>query len=337
MQISSSVTQALQFVDVQRLHHVVSRGPDRPLDTSSVASHLIPILRRVRGSPEYWSDVCRNLLRMMAQFGTPNLFVTLSINDEDPFLVEFLRGVARNDGNRGVNDSGSKLCQRYPVHATRWVYRKLKMTLAFIRKSRIFGTIEDSFMRIEFQGRGTAHAHILLWIAHADLPEVLRRSSRGPVDWNLFTADELDEFVAWYETKVCARVPGVGETVCGVEITNELVSIIRARQRHDPERCKKSKDDPEQCRHGFLRPLSATTRIVRGERERSALRLRKWAWIADKRVTEEDRYINNFNPAILLAHPCVPVTKYLPSSVAAISMCRLSLRRPPLHTTQRST
>jgi hypothetical protein len=305
MQVASSVTQALQFVDAQRLHHMVARGPDRPLEVFSVASYLIPMLRRVRGSPEYWSDVCRNLLRMISQFGSPSFFVTLSVNDADVILVEFLREVARQAGDAsGTAASGAKLALAYPVHAARWVYRKFKRVLRFIEDSKIFGAVQDYFLRIEFQSRGTAHAHILLWIRPEDLPKILRQGSHRAVSFNDFTADHLSEFVSWYDSKICARVPGVGERVCGVEITEDIVSVIRERQKHNPERCKRSKDDPKLCKHGVPRPMSFSTRIVRGQRERSQLGLRKWAWIADKRVTEEDRYINNFNPALLKAHPC---------------------------------
>ena len=100
------------------------------------------MMKRVRGSPEYWHDMCQNLLRMISQFGSPSLFLTLSINDEDPALVEFLRGVARQDGVESLfNASGNTLTRAYWVHSARWVQRKLASCIRFMVKSKVFGTV----------------------------------------------------------------------------------------------------------------------------------------------------------------------------------------------------
>jgi hypothetical protein len=81
----------------------------------------------------------------MERLGKPDLFITISANDMDETLIDFLKG---------------KPPQESPVECGMFFMEKAQHLLSFLKK--IFG-IKDYWKRVEFQHRGSPHIHLLAW------------------------------------------------------------------------------------------------------------------------------------------------------------------------------
>ena len=132
-------------------------------------------MRNVRGSPPYWQRVFYDVLAMVRQLGCPTWFISLSAADLHwPELIKLIAG----ERGRTLTDEDVKLlswdekCQilrENPVTAARqFNYRVDKFFSLFLKSSsHPVGKITEYFIRIEFQARGSPHAHALLWVENA--------------------------------------------------------------------------------------------------------------------------------------------------------------------------
>jgi len=145
-------------------------------------------------------------------------------------------------------DEKSLMLRNDPVLATRHFDHRLK---AFFKDALVgasaLGPVRHHFYRIEFQMRGSPHAHCLLWTVS------------GP-DMSKATAEEIEDY---FGAKVSGQLPLAEDT---------LHAFVDRVQRHTHSvACRKGKD--KHCRLSFPRPPSEKTILAKIPEEGVVLEL----------------------------------------------------------------
>ena len=133
------------------------------------------LLKQVCGTPAYWQKVHYDVLAMIRQLGIPTWFLTLSAAEMK--WPEVIQIIARQYGEILSDEAVSNMTweekttwlKRNPVTAARhFQYRLDQFWKTFITsKAKPIGEVNDYMIRIEFQARGSPHAHTILWIKDA--------------------------------------------------------------------------------------------------------------------------------------------------------------------------
>ena len=136
-------------------------------------------LQPIRGSPPYWQRVQYKLLAAIKQYGIFTWFFTLSAADLR--WHDTIQEIAAQQGETISDEEIDVLtwedkCKRLrsnPVSAARHFQYRLDcfMRDLILAKSEPLGHVVHYFYRIEFQVRGSPHAHGVLWIKDAPDPE----------------------------------------------------------------------------------------------------------------------------------------------------------------------
>ena len=132
-------------------------------------------LKQVRGSPAYFQVVQYEVLAMIRQLGLPTWFLTLSAADLQ--WPDVIQSIARQYGTTFTDEDvknmsfeeKSKWLAHSPVTAAKhFQYRLNTFFHKFLKsKAHPLGELVDFAIRIEFQARGSPHAHTILWIKGA--------------------------------------------------------------------------------------------------------------------------------------------------------------------------
>ena len=123
----------------------------------------------------YFQKVMYDVLGMIRQLGLPTWFLTLSAADMQ--WPDVIQTIARQYGTtlteEDVNlmsfEDKSKWLRQNPVTAARHFQYRLNTFFHMFLKSNAhpLGELVDYAIRIEFQARGSPHAHTILWIKDA--------------------------------------------------------------------------------------------------------------------------------------------------------------------------
>ena len=235
------------------------RNPEKVQDIY-LSDHAYKFMKTIRGTPAYWQQRLYDSLAMMKMLGKPTWFLTLSPAE---FLwVEFIQAIGRRMGKNYTDEEveempyGVKadLLRNNPVIcAQMWENRLNSFFTDYILSDACpLGKVTDFFWKIEFQARGSPHAHILLWVKGA--PE-------------LADDDSNDEVVAAYIDKHCTgQVPNDESNCLGrvpldtkygiiAELATKLQSHVHSAY------CRRHKNS--KCRFSFPRPACPRTIIAR--------------------------------------------------------------------------
>ena len=131
-----------------------------------------------RGSPAFFAKKKKEMFAMIRQIGPAAIFLTLS-SAETKWLE--LLVILKNTVDKEIiteSEAASlpyhertRLLSADPVTAAKYFEHKLKCIFKLLvqKKKCIFGKyyVVDYYIRIEFQFRGSPHAHILLWFNEA--------------------------------------------------------------------------------------------------------------------------------------------------------------------------
>lgn len=145
----------------------------------------------IRSSAEYWKGEKRKVLAMIRQFGLPTFFVTISAAEAQwEELIVILKHVVDNEvisldqASNLIYEEKARLIQADPVTCARYFDKRLhelKKTWA-IEDGPFNGyKIKHHYHRIEFQHRGSPHAHMLLWLEGAPIYDSESESSKAHV------------------------------------------------------------------------------------------------------------------------------------------------------------
>ena len=205
------------------------------------------LLKQVRGTPAYWQKVHYDVLAMIRQLGIPTWFLTLSAAEMK--WPEVIQIIARQYGeilsdeavcNMTWEDKTTWL-KRNPVTAARhFQYRLDQFWKTFITsKTKPVGEVKDYMIRIEFQARGSPHAHTILWIK--DAPQYGKDSD-----------EKVTEFIDKYQ--VC----------CYPHDDDELESLVQLQKHTHSSSCLRY----GLCRFGIPKMPSPVT-LISSEPENS--------------------------------------------------------------------
>ena len=204
-------------------------------------------MKSIRGSPPYYQRTFYDLLAMIRQLGTPTWFFTLSAADlKWPDMIQTIArqyGVIYTDDEvAGLSfDDKSNWLKRNPVTAARHIqYRLNALFQGFLKSTaKPLGEIADYAIRIEFQARGSPHAHCIIWVK--DAPKHIESPNSDVCDF-------IDQYVS------CA----LPADDCKLR---ELVCLLQ--QHKHSSYCKRNKT----CRFSFPKPPSPKTLITKFDPE----------------------------------------------------------------------
>lgn len=138
----------------------------------------IHFLQKLRGSPAYYNKLLLDLLGMVRQLGNCTWFLTLSAADLK--WTDTIQIIAAQHGEHLSDEEVNQLTweqkcmwlRTNPVTAARHFDYRLQsfMKTLILGESHPIGQIQDYKYRIEFQQRGSPHAHMLIWVK--DAPQV---------------------------------------------------------------------------------------------------------------------------------------------------------------------
>ena len=198
-------------------------------------------LKNVRGSPPYWQKMFFEVLSMIRTLGIPTWFLTLSAADMK--WPEVIQAIAKQYGVIYTDDEVSELPWRRksmwlrsnPVTAARMFQHRLDSFITTFLKSTSepIGPLSEYVIRIEFQARGSPHAHTLIWIK--DAPK-------------LGYSDEAD-VIKFINKYVSCALPSTDEAL------RDLVENLQIHRHSQTCRRKGS------CRFNYPKPPSPLTII----------------------------------------------------------------------------
>jgi len=201
-------------------------------------------MSNVRGSPAYWQRVFYDVLAMVRQLGCPTWFMSLSAADLHwPELITLIanergRQLSEEDVKNLSWEEKCDILRQNPVTAARqFNYRLDKFFSLFLKSSsHPLGKVTESFIRIEFQARGSPHAHLLLWIE--DAPKIDEQ-----------TDEEVCEFIDRYVT--CDANPE----------DEEVRKEVFVQQHRHSSGCRRGKE--KVCRFNYPQLPSCETLVRR--------------------------------------------------------------------------
>ena len=232
-------------------HYVFRRGKSRTHDGKILSARDVKhadtlqelvksdkaykIFKNIRGSPAYYQSLFYDILAMMGQLGTPTFFFTVSAADMK--WPDLIQTIARQSGEilsdeDVYNLSYAERCnwlRSNPVTAVRHFHYRLETFVKRVLMSNAnpLGEIVDYVIRIEFQARGSPHAHTLLWVKNA--PQI-----------NVQTDDEVCEFVQKYIS-------------CDIPDNEDEKELVCSLQKHSHSSYCRKKGS---CRFKYPKPPS---------------------------------------------------------------------------------
>ena len=125
-------------------------------------------LKNVRGSPAYFQTVMYDVLGMIRQLGMPTWFLTLSAADVQwPDVIQTIaRQYSIKQSDEDVKSMSFEEKSKWlRVTAARHFQYRLNTFHVFLKSNaHPLGELVDYVIRIEFQTKGSPHAHTILWI-----------------------------------------------------------------------------------------------------------------------------------------------------------------------------
>lgn len=136
----------------------------------------LAFMKSIPNSATYWSARKRDLFAMMRQLGRPTMFLTISANEIGwPNLLRILHKL-KNQGEELTDEQievlnyfqKTTLINDDAVTCAIYFNKLINVIMLILQSKKLspFGKYRVShyFKRIEFQHRGSPHAHILLWL-----------------------------------------------------------------------------------------------------------------------------------------------------------------------------
>ena len=242
----------LTAADVQDL----STNPD-------LLANSYMFMKSIRGTAAYWKNCLLDLLAMIRSLGPPTIFMTLSA--DDMHWKEIANVLQVNNAQ-----SNARFVQQDPLLTAIVIHRRLEGLLKFVllNGEKPLGEIEDYFIRVEFQNRGTAHFHCFFWVK--DVPSFKDTSNK-------------DKLLSYVNSVVKTSIPN----------DPSFAAVVAKYQSHRHTKyCQKQ----NRCRFGFPFRLCSKTcfkTIVDVSSEQQ-----KGKWYETERHPG-DEYINAYNPTVL--------------------------------------
>ena len=254
-------------------------------------------MKKVRGTPAYWQVQLYDTLAMLRTFGTPTWFVSFS--PAEFMWPEFMQAVGKRNGYNWSEDDVAHMdwitkAEHFRVNAVTVDQMFENRIESFFKdfilsKAKPLGDIIEHVEKIEFQVRGTPHAHCLLWVK--DAPRV-----------DINSDEEVCQFVDKY---INGMVPS------DIPENEDIRDLVLKLQTHRHNACCR-KGGRSVCRFNFPRPPTTKTVIARSvdcssptfvdEKDRKHI-----LHTVHERIDKQD----GASLSEILESECIPEEKYL--------------------------
>ena len=195
------------------------------------------VLVNDRTSPVYWQRKMKELFAMIRQLGCPTFFLTLSAAETRwTELLVILYKVLKNEDITEEQVSTlsfpekCELIRSDPVTCTRYFDHRINELFKLLKSENgPFAPykIVETYYRIEFQSRGSAHVHSLIWLEGA--PKYDQE--------NIDSKRACEEFIDKFTTCTAAD--------------QSLRHLINLQYHKHSKTCKRTKEDVNICRFGI--------------------------------------------------------------------------------------
>ena len=252
------------------------------LENQELEGDLTSVFARLRNSQQYWSRPRNELNAMSFHYGPATWYLTLSPSEWSWHdMGDYLRKLNPDLSSLSI----SALVAADPISTSRFIDNKLKAFIEFIQSNDDpIGKVTHYYYRREYQGRGLQHFHFQIWIE--DAPVI-----------GVHPDEEISKFIAKYCT--CS----VPDKILSPVLYERFVNYQAHRYNNYCLRSKKTKAGLRKvCRFGFPRPtrdnlyLRSVVESVAGRKA-----LRENSRLYDLPRQHNERMINDYNPAVLLA------------------------------------
>ena len=319
------------------------KNPDK-LNQLVQKDHAYRLLKEVRGTPAYWQKVHYEVLAMIRQLGIPTWFLTLSAADMK--WPEVIQIIARQYGTFLSEEEVSNLSweekcswlRRNPVTAARHFQYRLDLFWNDFLKSKAnpIGEMVDYMIRIEFQARGSPHAHTIIWIKGApkfgtdpleDVTQFIDKYQTCSIPINDPELQDLVQLQTHVHSSSCTRK---GSCRFGIPKFPSPVTIISTEPDAQQEKVEKGK----QANNIFLRINETIQEIdsfddirleqllqvshVSMDEYMEALQISKRGNIVVLKRTPQEMNINCYNPAVLRAWKANMDIQYILDAYACV-------------------
>ena len=228
-------------IALKKVHsHSLTAGEVRSMDSSSFQNLIFSdqayfFMKNIPGSPSYWKRFMYEVIAMIKQLGPPSWWMTLSCADlrwnEIYKILSKLKGREMTDDEIAAMsyDEKCKMLNSNPVVVAKHFQFRLERLFKdlILSTSNPTGKVQYYAIRIEFQFRGSPHAHCFIWVK----------------DSPLLTEETTDSFVEFIDQHVQAYLPDpISEP--------ELHQLVKMYQTHAHSKtCKRYKN--LLCRFNF--------------------------------------------------------------------------------------
>lgn len=153
--------------------NITRRMMDDPKFLEECLEKNFSFLKSVPNSVQYWSDRKKDVMAMIRQLGKPTVLLTVSANEcKWVHFLKLLNKLSATFPDADVEHlTRSQRCQLVsedPVTCCIYFNKFVQclMKILTYKRANPFSKyrVLDYFIRIEFQHRGSPHAHILLWL-----------------------------------------------------------------------------------------------------------------------------------------------------------------------------
>ena len=239
-------------------------------------------MKNIRGSPPYYQRTFYDLLAMIRQLGTPTWFFTLSAADLK--WPDMIQTIAKQYGVHYTDEEVAALSfevksnwlRRNPVTAARHFQYRLNTFFQEFLKSNAhpLGEIVDYGIRIEFQARGSPHAHCVIWVR--DAPK--------------YSVDDDHDVCAFIDQYISCAVPSEDGKL------KELVQLLQ--QHKHSSYCKRHNS----CRFSFPKPPSPNTLIAQPESDPDVVKQAQTVLAKVHKVLADGHTDKNFDEVLVQAN-----------------------------------
>ena len=209
-------------------------------------------MKQIHGTPAYWQQQLMDTLAMLRTFGTPTWF--LSLSPAEFLWAEMTQAVGKKmfinwteeDVMRMDWQTKAAHFRNNPLPVDQMFHNRLESFFSdfLLSDAHPLGDISEHVEKIEFQARGSPHAHCLIWVK--DAPKVDEHSD-----------EEVCQFVDQY---IHGKIP------CDSEENTDIHGLVKKLQGHaHSPYCRPHIN--ARCRFNFPRPPTTKTIIARNKND----------------------------------------------------------------------
>jgi hypothetical protein len=236
----------------------------------------------MRGTREYWSQKCGDLEILDEKLGPATFFITLSCaeyswQETRSFLTRVNEDIPNVESVTISSLTAIDPVSVCMVFENRW---RAFLNTVILDPQGPVGIVTDYFWRLEYQARGAPHIHMKIWVEKAPI-------------FGVSTNEEVLNFIKKYIT-------------CSIPRDHdELKGLVTKFQTHECRSscrrvCMSKKSAGIKCRYGFPRLINNNASMNSVAESVKSKQSKHTVKIYSLERKENEQFINDYNPTILL-------------------------------------